>query len=318
MNPHSGLSSASASLPRMADRVDTLMMRGLVYAFDKIFYPMGLHGLGTIGSPVARLRGNPLAEHVFEEGGRFLYPNYDSYWAYYLVTGRQYEPELRAMFNRLLAQNTRFAFIDGGANFGFWSCFLAQRSDLVGPIVAIEPAPDTFAILRLNAVANGSSIICSQAAISDSDRGTVSLLEGGSHASNRVVARGQVGVPGSRVVVPSVTVDGVIARHCTGAPLVIIKIDVEGFEPQAFAGARNALDTGNPVIYECHGGDRSCSATLAAMSYGLAVYFLAPSGKSIRITNVATLCELKTNLGMGYNLAATRPGSRFESLISNA
>lgn len=285
-----------------AAKIDTLIMRSLVTVFDKVVFPMGGHGLGTIGKRVARLRGHPLAEHRFENGGSFLYPNYDSYWGYYLRSGRPYEPDLRTLFTRLIDRSTRFAFIDGGANFGYWSSYLAQWPDLVDPIVAVEPTPETFAVLKRN----GAGFTCIQAAISDKE-GSVSLRVGAYHAGNRVVSEGGVEVP-------AVDVDGLVERYCSGVP-VLVKLDVEGSESQAFAGARKTLDAGNAIIYECHGIDRDCSATRCAMSHGLAVYFLPPTGSPIRITDLDTLRELKPNRGMGYNLIAFRAGSHFEELI---
>lgn len=304
------------SQSRSANRVDELIMRGLVLAFDKVLYPMRIHGLGTIASKIARLRGSPVGRHIFEHGAIFLYPLYDSYWAYYLYTGRTYEPELDKLFTRLFASNTRFSLVDGGANFGYWSCFVSQRPDLVQSIIAIEPTPDTFAILSRNSAMNGGRISCVQAAISDS-AGIVHLIVGAHHAGNRIAAIGEDHSSLRAREVRSVTVDSVVEQYCSDAPLVIIKLDVEGFEPQAFAGARRTLEAGNPVIYECHGSDRESSATCAALDHQLAVYFLAESGESIRISDVKTLTRMKTNPKKGYNLVAVRPGSRFESLMGS-
>lgn len=303
--------------PRKAGRIDTLIMRGLVAAFDKVLYPMGvkLIGVGTVALRIARLRGTPLAEQKLEGGGRFLYPVYDSYWAYCFLTGRTYEPDLYALLRRLLANETRFAFIDGGANFGYWSCFLAQRPELVAPIVAIEPTPATFSVLKQNSAANSDRITCIQAALSDVDGGHVAVITGNYHTGNRVISVTD-DATSKHPIVPSVSVDSIIERYCAESPLVVIKLDVEGFEPQALAGASRALAAGHPVIYECHGSDRECSSTRAAMERGLAIYFLTESGEPIRIDNIEALLHLKTNPTKGYNLVGIRRGSAFESVIA--
>lgn len=294
----------------MAAKIDTLVMRGLVGAFDKVLFPMGVHGLRTVGERLARLRGHPLGEYRFENGGRFLYPNYDGYWGYYLRGGHSYEPELGRLFGRLIGRETRFAFIDGGANFGYWSCFLAQWPDRVSPVVAVEPAPETFAILKRNGASNG--LICVEAAISDTDGGSLSLWVGAHHDASSVIPKSG---PGSTTDVPTVSVDGLVERYCDDAPLVLVKLDVEGCEPQAFAGAKRTLDAGNAIIFECHGWDQESLHTRAALSYGLQVHFLPPSGGPIPITDIDTLKRLKTNRGMGYNLIAFRQGSPFDSTI---
>lgn len=294
-------------------------MRGLVAAFDKVLYPIGLKliGVGTVALRIARVRGTPLAEQKLDGGGRFLYPVYDSYWAYCFLTGRTYEPDVYALLHRFLANEVRFAFIDGGANFGYWSCFLTQRPDLVRPIVAIEPTPATFSVLQQNSAANSDRITCIQAALSDVDGGHVAVITGNYHTGNRVTS-----VTGDATsqhpIVPSVSVDGIIERYCANSPLVVIKLDVEGFEPQALAGARGALAAGNPVIYECHGSDRECRATRAAMERGLAIYFLSESSDPIQIENIDALLRLKTNPTKGYNLVGIRRDSAFESVIARS
>lgn len=291
---------------REATRLDMLLMSGFVLAFEKVLFPLGLVGMETLTSQISRLRGKPLQYHVFDHGGKFLYPVYDSYWGCYFLTRRKYEAELEILFGRVLYKGIQFSFIDGGANFGYWSCFLSRRQGLVKPIIAIEPTRETFEILRANAELN-EGFHCLQAAVMDKDGASVSVI-GNRHASRRVASA----LSPRDEVVPSVTVDSIIRRYCGGASLVIIKLDIEGAEPQAFMGATRALEAGYPVIFECHGSDLECRSTSAALSHGLAVYFLTEEGTFIQITNLDALVRLKSDPNRGYNLLGVRPHSQFE------
>ena len=299
----------------MANWLDVWIMSGIVHTFDKLLYPLGIRGVGTLTSGVARWRKHPLREYKFQTGGSFFYPNYDSYWSNYLLTGRPYEPDISALLRRVIAERIPFGFLDGGANFGFWSCFLAQWPHLVDPIVAIEPTPKTFEILSYNATRTSGRIQCLRAAISDVDGADVVLSIGAHHAANHLVIEATDDRLSQTAHVSSVTVDGTIAKFFRPDQLTVIKLDVEGLEAYAFAGAEEALDSGNPVIFECHGSDRECVATRAALSLGLSTYLLSGSSNPIPIAEISELCRLKTNPGMGYNLVATRPGSRFESVF---
>ncbi|MBB5751891.1 FkbM family methyltransferase [Prosthecomicrobium pneumaticum] len=123
-------------------------------------------------------------------------------------------------------------FVDVGANVGSYtvlaSAVCGARS------IAIEPDPLTAQALRRNVEANRmvDRVTVVEAAVG-ADEGTVSFTTG--HDTTNHVARS--GEAGTREV-PLRTLDRLLA----GEDPLLIKIDVEGYEPSVFAGARRVIE----------------------------------------------------------------------------
>ncbi len=123
-------------------------------------------------------------------------------------------------------------FVDVGANVGSYtvlaSAVCGARS------IAIEPDPLTAQALRRNVEANRmvDRVTVVEAAVG-ADEGTVSFTTG--HDTTNHVARS--GEAGTREV-PLRTLD----RLLTGEDPLLIKIDVEGYEPSVLAGARRVIE----------------------------------------------------------------------------
>jgi FkbM family methyltransferase len=125
-------------------------------------------------------------------------------------------------------------FLDVGANVG---AYTVLASGVRGAhSIAAEPSPEAFRHLRDNIRLNGiegrvQALNVGLAAAPGSLRFTTSL-----DTVNHVLARDETG-PADAIEVPVTTVDALSERR---APAVI-KVDVEGFETEVFAGARAAL-----------------------------------------------------------------------------
>lgn len=124
--------------------------------------------------------------------------------------------------------------VDVGANIGFMALSLAaQRPDC--HIIAIEPVPANVESLRINIAANGlKNVEVVHAAVSDRP-GMVSMTSEGPWSS--VNDRGEVSVR-------CITLDEFADRG-----VEFVKIDVEGYEPHALAGARALLKTAKPIVH---------------------------------------------------------------------
>jgi len=226
----------------------------------------------------------------------FSFPLSDPYWFQYFAGDGEYEPELARVLLRLA--DTRYTFIDAGANFGFWSCLVTGERYGRQRAIAVEPSSATFARLIRNRTLNAERFGCVRAALSDRG-GEVVHLGGPSHAAMSILS--DEGEP-----VTTATLDGLADTHGIEGP-VVIKLDVEGVEIRALAGAPRLL-SGNPlVLYEDHGSDLDSRVTAHLLSTGWEVYDIE-SDVPVRVTDAASLAAVKTDPARGYNFAAFRGG----------
>jgi FkbM family methyltransferase len=129
----------------------------------------------------------------------------------------------------MLAWRTSLAsgdlFIDIGANVGTYTIWAAE---LGAEVIALEPAPDTFELLRENVALNGYQVTMVRAAAGD-HCGTARFTVG--------LDAGNCLDPGGPSMTDLVTVDSLLGdRYAAG-----MKIDVEGFEIDVLRGCARAL-----------------------------------------------------------------------------
>ncbi len=166
--------------------------------------------------------------------------------------------------------------LDVGANTGYTSAWFSTIADRV---YAIEPDPDNVDILREQIRIRGlTNVEIRECAVSDAPgRVELHLKErGGHHALSDVGASETRGA----VSVLCTTVDEFMRDE--GVDTVsLLKVDVEGFEPEVLRGARVGLSSGaiqrvllefSPEFYRRRGiDDRAPLAILA--DHGFVVYF---------------------------------------------
>jgi FkbM family methyltransferase len=155
-------------------------------------------------------------------------------------------------------------FIDVGANVGSYSIL---AGDLGAHVIALEPAPDTFALLAENVQLNGYPVTMIQAA-AGVNCGAARFTTG-QDCINRLAANGPVEI--EMVSLDSVIQDRVVAG---------MKVDVEGFEIDVLRGCERALSQQrlkliqlewNSSSIEAVGSDRAPIAELLA-NYGYGLY----------------------------------------------
>jgi FkbM family methyltransferase len=131
------------------------------------------------------------------------------------------------------------SFVDVGANFGHMT-LAASAMEL--ECLAVEPDPASYVLLCTALAENGfSSARPIHAAATD--RPDVLMLTGGS-AYGQVHASDE-GTNGTRV--PGLPLDTLLAQHDVRSP-DLIKIDVEGHEPEVIRGLERTLKVSRPLL----------------------------------------------------------------------
>ncbi|MGN6491230.1 MAG: FkbM family methyltransferase [Agriterribacter sp.] len=135
--------------------------------------------------------------------------------------------------------------LDVGANFGYYSVLMSELCGDKGKTIAVEANPKIAKLLQFTSFANGGRFEVMQSAISNK-RGeaimtiTEHQLGGGTIQPNEI-ASGK-----SQIAVPTLTIDELVKEK--GLPRVdIMKIDVEGVEPEVFEGMIETIDK-NPQL----------------------------------------------------------------------
>jgi FkbM family methyltransferase len=147
-----------------------------------------------------------------------------------------YEPATTAVFESLIAPGD--TVVDIGAHWGYFTLLAARQCGEGGKVVAFEPDPRNYSILLRNVQANRlNNVSALQAAVTDrTGEGTLHLASNSSMHSlyelGSDLRAGEVGVS-------CVTLDD-LAEKVPIQPS-LIKMDIEGGEPRAYAGMRSLL-----------------------------------------------------------------------------
>jgi FkbM family methyltransferase len=140
-------------------------------------------------------------------------------------------------------------FIDIGANVGYFTCVLARLAGPEGAVVAFEPEPNNLRLLQCNIALNGiRNASVEPVALGDAD-GTASLFiyKNSNQGRHSLVASAGM----TQIEVPVRRLDDVLQtqeRRFDGIDL--IKIDVEGYEPFALAGAPESISKARALALE--------------------------------------------------------------------
>src|SRR5262249_13589255 len=156
-----------------------------------------------------------------------------------------HEFEVTDFVNRHLVSDAEGAFIDVGANIGYFSIITGRGSR---PVVAIEPSPRNLLSLRGNLSLNGLEHVhvVEKAAWSESAKHfNLHVPDRYNFGANTLLDAGLV-----ECVVETITVDEVV-RALDIESIEIIKIDVEGGEYEVLRGMRTTLKGIRPRYIVC-------------------------------------------------------------------
>jgi FkbM family methyltransferase len=139
--------------------------------------------------------------------------------------------------------------VDVGANVGLHSLAWAR----LAPVVALEPAPDTYARLEANVAGNGLQDRIRTLRIAAGDTvGEAEFFVAADSGFSSLKDTGCAPIR-ERIQVPCTTLDALSAE--LPLPVGLLKIDVEGLERTVIAGAAELLRRDRPVLFvEIFGG----------------------------------------------------------------
>ena len=155
-----------------------------------------------------------------------------------------YEKHFAELFSYLVRLGDRC--VDVGANVGVHTVRLARLTGRDGEVIAIEPDPDVVRRMRRNIAINGLANVRVIDAAASEGGGETRLYRPSPWDTNRARASllRHPYLTGANTTVPVVTVDDV----CAGAPVALIKIDVEGHEAAVIRGAAGTIARHAPSV----------------------------------------------------------------------
>lgn len=163
--------------------------------------------------------------------------------ATYVWVFAEWEPELTRFVSSRLADGD--VFVDIGANIGYYSLLAARSVGDDGGVVAVEASPAMFAELRRNVELNDLDArirLVNKAAAAKS--GTLTVFAGPRHNAGMSTTLASRGLT-VETTVPAMPLDELLTfGEITSMRL--IKIDVEGAEPDVLAGMGNLIGALRP------------------------------------------------------------------------
>ena len=146
----------------------------------------------------------------------------------------------------------RPAIVDAGANIGTTSLPLAVATGK--RVIAVEPVPDNFDLLRFNALRNGlgDRIACVRAAVSASPGELEMVIDPGNCGNSTVGGLAGLEDRGfARIVVPSRPLEAIVAAQgLAPGQVALVWSDTQGFEREVIESGRALWAAGVPVFLE--------------------------------------------------------------------
>ena len=194
-------------------------------------------------------------------GGAVIAIDPEDYIGWAVFRTGSYEPASLALALKIMSAAPGL-FVDVGANFGWYTCAVASIAG--ANVIGIEPDPENCAALRANIDGNGlRNVVVFHGAVGAQPALLAMSRRSPGNSGTVAVAAGRPAPGSGGYWVGSTTLQDLLnALVQPQARPVLIKIDVEGFEPEVL----NGLDFTGPfrpknILIEC---DR----TLGAAAWG--------------------------------------------------
>ena len=147
--------------------------------------------------------------------------------------------------------------VDVGAHIGLYSLIAAKRVGSSGKVIAIEPDPENFKILKknilLNQLTNVEPLECAVYSAKEKLKLFLPELDQGRTIFNTVM-QDRAGMSSNFLEVEANTLDNILSEYSMHR-VNYLKIDVEGAELEVLKGAVNTLSSNKDItlIIEIHG-----------------------------------------------------------------
>lgn len=167
-----------------------------------------------------------------------------------ILRQHRYEPHVTAAIRQVLKPG--MVFLDLGANVGYFSLMAAHLVGPGGRVIAFEPGTDNARLILMSALVNRfDHLDLYPSAVADSETTFLFDMMFGSNGTlsaevARALSTEEITGLYYRTLVRTVRLDTVLR----GLPrLDVVKMDIEGAEYRALAGARHLIDTHRPIIF---------------------------------------------------------------------
>jgi FkbM family methyltransferase len=190
--------------------------------------------------------GKPYFITTTSDGTRFMGDIRDLFSVVHAVLPHYDEHVRRFIVARM--REGEGAYIDVGANFGIFAATVDRMLEGARPIVAFEPVAETAkraaATFALNKVRNVRLL---QLAIGEID-GQITLLS--ADGNSALASRQHDSVRGTTntLQVGCNRLDTLMAEGVLAQPVRLLKVDVEGFEPEVIKGAEQLIRRDRPAV----------------------------------------------------------------------
>jgi FkbM family methyltransferase len=237
--------------------VQTIALK-IATALSHTYFQSHFRGYGRINNFLENTLGPKLFTTEIHTKSLFCFRLFDPYWNQLLTKEYVYEPEITTFLKSVMSSNV--AFIDCGANYGYWTLFALE----ILPdhrVISVEASPATFARLSANVALNGRKPLLLNRAISENSGETVEFLTvGKNHAGAAVHGKKKI----DRSQTSSISIQTInLAKILAGTPksdAYLIKLDVEGCEIEAIMGL-GVENTHDPVMIVFEEIDHNCAVS---------------------------------------------------------
>ena len=276
--------------------------------------PLHHRGFYNLIEPIQKIIPSSTRCQVkLSEDALFEFALNDPYWNRLIHSHFCYEFEIERALT--IMKGLRYGFIDGGANWGYWSILASSKQYGAEQTIAYEPMPIAFSFLKRNRDINGNRFEIHNNAIADVGKRNVPMFCRSTGPISAVDA--SIVTPDAtklsnmqKVSVDCVTLDSVISEFAEDLPL-LIKLDLEGTEVTAMNASKLLIERQVLVLYEDHAKDLSCESSRFLLDKGWPIFFISDEGDVERIHSTAEVLARKTRKSRGYNFLAATPHSEF-------
>lgn len=237
---------------------------------------------------------------VLPTGNRFDLPLCSAFASEVFLTRANVDWGSEALLSRLV--RGRGAFLDVGANIGYYSAYMEP---LVDAVYAFEPDPHARSHLIANVGPLAKVSVVSSAV--GAETSTVWFVQAVRTEVSHIAGLGEEGVE-----VPLVSIDDFVTQH--GLEVAGIKTDIEGHDLQALFGAKALLRLQRPVVLSELQPSRDLLEFARTVDYSIFAYAREPVSRAIRFVQV----DAPEALGLVFKMLFLVPEERGDEIWAAA